>query len=892
MEQSQDLRQLFDACVNGKVDVVNSLLDNGIDLNAADEDDATALQLAAANGQEQVVRLLLVRGAAVDQANSTGWTPLLHAARNGHTSVAALLIQNHASIHALTSYGAGVACLAARSGNLATCRLLEGAGVCFAAGSGAGVRSTLEIVPLVVAAHRGHDSIVKHMLSSADVNRPVKPTGVTALMGAVIGGHVSTARLVIERGKADVDALDINHRSALDYSIALRKHQVKEYLQTKTSRSQYPALRQASPVIIEAVKRGNIEQVREILDGDISQRDACMPQDGATPLMFAAMLGHLQIVQLLVEKGCNINAQDTVNGWTALMQAIFHTQKDVAVYVLHAGADVTVPAKSGCNAFDMASIIADVDTDLYRLIAARAMPVVVPQDQGRSARSYTSSMDTVNQKTGIKAWWSRVAGRFHNLKQPGNISSNVHELSDVADDATLKDSATIRPPSNDALISSLTSNPLTAIVDIGAGNYPGSTDRTVKNNSIFSLDAPGIMTPGSGASTLKSTVPPVFPSPSFHHDRTSKMPPASLRKPLANQCHSQTLSLTRAVSSGIKLLQNEHSTLNLVNRIASPPPRVQFAKRASVKTPPQIDVSPSASCDAATLGGSGSSDAIALPNSKGVLSSTSSSTLTAGSDNNGKASPSVELLRSQRKKLDDNIEPKPIVSKQGQPFHLRAENFGAANHHDVKRVELLRNQHRMVEDNNVEQNPIVGKPGQPFHLNAENFGAPNRVATSVELLQNRRRKVDDNSVEQNPNVSKHVQPFVHNFGAANRANSSSVGKDSGISTGLAPPCKVTSEQYRSVPEFDPTDLGGILQKLSLECYQPIFEEQEVDMEAFLTLTDSDLRELGIHSAESRRQILATISDMNANKDRQREQHRKIVSDFDTARRRTTASEAE
>lgn len=117
------------------------------------------------------------------------------------------------------------------------------------------------------------------------------------------------------------------------------------------------------------------------------------------------------------------------------------------------------------------------------------------------------------------------------------------------------------------------------------------------------------------------------------------------------------------------------------------------------------------------------------------------------------------------------------------------------------------------------------------------------------------------------------------------------------------------------------ELSGILRKLSLEKYQPIFEEQEVcvkwedcililghielwcscfssafisfvcfkcrneikwamsqireihllmfswqvDMEAFLTLTDGDLKELGIKTDGPRQQILAAISELNAGK---------------------------
>ena len=69
---------------------------------------------------------------------------------------------------------------------------------------------------------------------------------------------------------------------------------------------------------------GDLHRMREILEKDITQRNACGPQDGATPLMFAAMMGRLDIVQLLVERGCDINKQDTVSGWTALMQATYH----------------------------------------------------------------------------------------------------------------------------------------------------------------------------------------------------------------------------------------------------------------------------------------------------------------------------------------------------------------------------------------------------------------------------------------------------------------------------------------------------------------------------------------------------------------------------------------
>ena len=58
------------------------------------------------------------------------------------------------------------------------------------------------------------------------------------------------------------------------------------------------------------------------------------------------------------------------------------------------------------------------------------------------------------------------------------------------------------------------------------------------------------------------------------------------------------------------------------------------------------------------------------------------------------------------------------------------------------------------------------------------------------------------------------------------------------------------------------DLAKLLSQLSLERYQPIFEEQEVDIEAFLTLNNEDLKELGIDASPAREQILNAINKLN------------------------------
>lgn len=40
--------------------------------------------------------------------------------------------------------------------------------------------------------------------------------------------------------------------------------------------------------------------------------------------MYAAMVGHSAIVQLLIQNGADVDKQDKASGWTALMQATYY----------------------------------------------------------------------------------------------------------------------------------------------------------------------------------------------------------------------------------------------------------------------------------------------------------------------------------------------------------------------------------------------------------------------------------------------------------------------------------------------------------------------------------------------------------------------------------------
>jgi ankyrin repeat protein len=73
--------------------------------------------------------------------------------------------------------------------------------------------------------------------------------------------------------------------------------------------------------LIEAAKQGDLERVKRILETDdrlANLRD----ESGATPLHYAARNGHRQIVQLLLERGAEINCTDSQFGATPAGWAI------------------------------------------------------------------------------------------------------------------------------------------------------------------------------------------------------------------------------------------------------------------------------------------------------------------------------------------------------------------------------------------------------------------------------------------------------------------------------------------------------------------------------------------------------------------------------------------
>ncbi|MCC9601802.1 ankyrin repeat domain-containing protein [Stieleria sp. JC731] len=118
-----------DAAYEGKLDVVQKCLDEGMDVEIADSLDHTPLIMAAFNGHKKVCKLLLDAGADVNARDREGKGPLYHAASIESPETVTLLLDSGAEINAIEATEQFTPLMvAAAEGNIEVVKVLLKAG--------------------------------------------------------------------------------------------------------------------------------------------------------------------------------------------------------------------------------------------------------------------------------------------------------------------------------------------------------------------------------------------------------------------------------------------------------------------------------------------------------------------------------------------------------------------------------------------------------------------------------------------------------------------------------------------------------------------------------------------------------------------------------------------
>ncbi|MDH3279932.1 MAG: ankyrin repeat domain-containing protein, partial [Gammaproteobacteria bacterium] len=106
-------------------------------------------------------------------------------------------------------------------------------------------------------------------------------------------------------------------------------------------------------VLADSAMSGDFDTAKLLLEAGL-EADADVDAYGYTALMFAAMNGHLKVVELLLDRGADINGQSD-DGRTALMVAAWNGHEKVVLNLIDRGADVNVRNEEGWTALTHAA---------------------------------------------------------------------------------------------------------------------------------------------------------------------------------------------------------------------------------------------------------------------------------------------------------------------------------------------------------------------------------------------------------------------------------------------------------------------------------------------------------------------------------------------------------
>lgn len=275
--------------------------------------DKTLLDIAALMGYDALITVLLKRkpSPSVDMMLSA----MVHAAACGNNSVVKLLIDSKIKIldPRFTFRHKSPVAEAAKSGHECTVKLLVTLGVSLDKS-----RWCSEKIALVEAAERGYEDIFRLLITQQLTDVESQEHDSIALCLAAKMGYYDIMEMLLESGEQD-------------------------------SLSHLPRKRCAMPII--------------------DSRD----EEGRTALHYAAMCGHTKMVSLLLNSGANLEIRSAMEkfvhshatynapvwsnceSWTALHFAVAHGNAEVAVALLHHGANIDAVDSHGQTPLHFAS---------------------------------------------------------------------------------------------------------------------------------------------------------------------------------------------------------------------------------------------------------------------------------------------------------------------------------------------------------------------------------------------------------------------------------------------------------------------------------------------------------------------------------------------------------
>ncbi|XP_025099398.1 protein phosphatase 1 regulatory subunit 12A-like isoform X7 [Pomacea canaliculata] len=228
----------------------------------------------------------------------------------------------------------------------------------------------------LAACSSGDREEVKNLLErGADINT-ANVDGLTALHQACIDDNLDMVEFLVEHG-ADVDVCDNEGWTPLHATASCGFTEIARYLLKKGAN--VAAVNNDGDLAIDIAEDEEMEKLlQEEMDkkgvnaeaarreeencmladaqkwlGSNNIEDKIHPKTGATALHVAAAKGYINVMNLLLQAGANVNVQDN-DGWTPLHAAVHWGQEDACQNLVEHMCNMDIKNNAGHTAFDLA----------------------------------------------------------------------------------------------------------------------------------------------------------------------------------------------------------------------------------------------------------------------------------------------------------------------------------------------------------------------------------------------------------------------------------------------------------------------------------------------------------------------------------------------------------
>ncbi|KAM3723815.1 Ankyrin repeat and SAM domain-containing protein [Dirofilaria immitis] len=340
--ESEKVEIFLNAAYKADYEAVNNHLADGLSADVADDDNTTALQIASAQGNLPVMQILLNRGASVDKCNHCGFTPLLHAARNGKTQAVELLIRYGADPFRTTFFGTTALSLASAGGHLNVIVMLR---------EYKSQTRRRAPTPLIAAIATKQYQIVIYLKFAGITQYPCRDT-----FYELDAFHVAE------------QLMDLKMKALLcDLGLQLlRLPSIYSPSGTSINQKSQVEIPKKTADIRCLIRDHQIGLVNWIMD----LNDYSGLPIGTTPLMYAAIVGNVSMVQILLQRKCDINA--SCYGFTPIMIAIACGNDALTRYLIKKGANQSTNGHQ-FSLFELASNSDGISSATIQLLLTEPM---------------------------------------------------------------------------------------------------------------------------------------------------------------------------------------------------------------------------------------------------------------------------------------------------------------------------------------------------------------------------------------------------------------------------------------------------------------------------------------------------------------------------------------